>query len=550
MITQQEYRSRLEVSELLAKILELKQIPMETAYNILYDQDKLINIDETDEITNMAQAAEEFVSYINEGRDVYVYADYDVDGMTSGTIMAKFLPKVCKNKSQVYFPERSDGYGLSIAFIEKINEEYKDKLKPLLMTVDNGITKVEEVELCKKYGIPIIITDHHLPQEVLPDTIIVDQHISDLDHWAKGICGAGVAYYFCRAIERELGYNYYESSRLTYLAAIGTIADVMPLDNMVNQAIIRKGFNQIDADNIPNTLSTFIKQLTNTKINGDIVSWIIAPRLNSCSRMFDIMSSIRLFSVTQDPLEVCANVEEYNNQRQKITKEYVEIIQEEYIDDSGIALVALDHIPHGIIGILAGKLEEYSGKPSFVGVKDGTFINGSARSNTCPLDVLLCGEPSVASYGGHAAACGFAIYQEFVEEFKQALTAKILNFMPIDDGDIVVKPKQYIKLTLKDLTKESFESFNVLSYDKSGFEKPLVVIRDLTVLAIKPSGNNPLNIKYTVFDGDTKMDIWVWKLGDQGIDVGDRISLAGEIERNFMKPKLFTLKVSEIIKGG
>lgn len=550
MITQQEYRSRLKVSQLLAKILELKQIPMETAYNILYDQDKLINIDETDEIINMAQAAKEFVSYINEGRDVYVYADYDVDGMTSGTIMAKFLPKVCKNNNQVYFPERSDGYGLSIAFIEKINEEYKDKLKPLLMTVDNGITKVEEVELCKKYNIPIIITDHHLPQEVLPDTTIVDQHISDLDHWAKGICGAGVAYYFCRAVERELGYNYYESSRLTYLAAIGTIADVMPLDNMVNQAIVRKGFNQIDANNIPNTLSTFIKQLTNTKINGDIVSWTIAPRLNSCSRMFDIMSSIRLFSVTQDPLEVCANVEEYNNQRQKITKEYVEIIQEEYVDDSGIALVALDHIPHGIIGILAGKLEEYSGKPSFVGVKDGTFINGSARSNTCPLDVLLYGEPSVASYGGHAAACGFAIYQELVEEFKQALTAKILSFTPIDDSDIVVKSKQYIELTLRDLTKESFESFNILSYDKSGFEKPLVVIRDLTVLAIKPSGNNPLNIKYTIFDGDTKMDIWVWKLGDQGIDVGDRISLAGEIERNFMKPKLFTLKVSEIIKGG
>ena len=117
MITKQEYRSRLKVNELLAKILELKQIPMETAYNILYDQDKLINIDETDEIINMAQAAEEFVSYINEGRDVYVYADYDVDGMTSGTIMAKFLPKVCKNKSQVYFPERSDGYGLIIAFI-------------------------------------------------------------------------------------------------------------------------------------------------------------------------------------------------------------------------------------------------------------------------------------------------------------------------------------------------------------------------------------------------------------------------------------------------
>ena len=104
-------------------------------------------------------------------------------------------------------------------------------------------------------------------------------------------------------------------------------------------------------------------------------------------------------------------------------------------------------------------------------------------------------------------------------------------------------------MTLRDLTKESFESFNILSYDKTGFEKPLVIVKNLTVLAMKPSGNNPLNIKYTVFDGDTKMDIWVWKLGDQGIDVGDRISLAGEIERNFMKPKLFTLKVSEIIKG-
>ena len=133
MITKDKYRSHLKVDDLVAQILEFKQIPLDDAYNILYDQDKIINVDEKQEIININEAASLFVKYLKQGRDIFVYADYDVDGMTSGTIMKKFLSQF-KNYSEVYFPERSDGYGLSIKFIEEINERYKCQLKPLIMT--------------------------------------------------------------------------------------------------------------------------------------------------------------------------------------------------------------------------------------------------------------------------------------------------------------------------------------------------------------------------------------------------------------------------------
>lgn len=161
MIDKDKYRLTLKVNDLVAQILALKQIPLDVAYNILYDQDKILNIDEKEPIVNIDKAAKLLVQCFKEGRDIYVYADYDVDGMTSGTIMKKFLSKIVPTHSEVYFPERSDGYGLSIKFIEDINKKYERRIKPLIMTVDNGITKVEEVELCKKYNIPVLITDHH-----------------------------------------------------------------------------------------------------------------------------------------------------------------------------------------------------------------------------------------------------------------------------------------------------------------------------------------------------------------------------------------------------
>lgn len=553
MITKDKYRSHLKVDNLVAQILEFKQIPLDDAYNILYDQDKIINIDEKQEVININEAASLFVKYLKQGRDIFVYADYDVDGMTSGTIMKKFLSQF-KNYSEVYFPERSDGYGLSIKFIEEINERYKCQLKPLIMTVDNGITKVEEVELCNKYNIPIIITDHHLPQETLPDTIIVDQHITENNHWAKDLCGAEIAYYFCRAIERQLGYNYYFSDKLIYLAAIGAISDVMPMASIVNQAIVQKGFKQINNGNIPNTLREFIKNMGSPKMNSEFISWDLAPRLNSCARLFDIKSSIELLDISENAEDVCQNVERYNNLRKELTKEYTEIIKkkysESYDEDCAIALVALDDAPVGILGILAGKLENYSGLPSFVGIDDQKeVIHGSARSNSYPLNILLADDENVHSFGGHAAACGFSIYNDKVEEFKKSLTDKINKFVSKSVVESVrSKPDELIYLTLSDLTKETFNSFYLFAYDNVSFFKPKICIKDLTITAISTSKNNELNVKYTLFDGNKQIDFWHWGAGNLGFKQGDRVRIIGDITKNFMKPKLYTLKIDSIIK--
>lgn len=553
MISKDKYRSRLKVDDLVAQILELKQIPLDDAYNILYDQDKIINIDETNEIININEAASLFVDCLKQGRDIFVYADYDVDGMTSGTIMKRFLAQF-KNYSEVYFPERSDGYGLSIDFIEKINERYKCQLKPLVITVDNGITKVEETELCKKYNIPIIITDHHLPQKVLPDTIIVDQHITESDHWAKALCGAEVALYFCRAIERALGYNYYHTNKLIYLASIGAIADVMPMASIVNQAIVQKGFKQINEGNVPNTLRQFVKNMGSPRMNSEFVSWDLAPRLNSCARLFDIKSSIELLDISEDAEDICNNVEAYNNQRKELTKEYTDIIKkaynESYDENCNIALVALDYAPLGILGILAGKLEDYSGLPSFVGIDDQEqLIHGSARSNSYPLNVLLANDENVYSFGGHAAACGFAIYNDKVEEFKQSLTDKIneLNKHAVVES-VRSKPEELIYFTLSDLTKEAYNSFYLFAYDNVSFEKPKICIKDLTITSISISKNNGKNIKYTLFDGKKQIDFWHWGAGDLGFRQGDRVRIIGDITKNFMKPKLYTLRIDKIVK--
>ena len=534
--------NKIQENRIFKEILSLKELTEENVKQIFEDQSWIYKLPE---IPGIKKAVKEFLKHYKAGRDIYVYADYDVDGMTSGTIMKKFLETICE-KSSVYFPERVDGYGLSKVFIEDLSFRYSGKM-PLVITVDNGITKVEEADLCKQYKIPLIITDHHLPLSVLPDAVLLDPHLYEGDHWSKALCGAGVAYFFCREIENQLNLNHNITDKLIYLAAIGTVSDIMK-QTIENQAIVRKGFDQINNRNVPATLIELLKLNSIYNITSEHILWEIAPRLNACSRMGDIKQSLTLFNYNKDPLDEILKIDTLNKERKALTKEYEKKALETVINNGAIAVSILDEIPIGIVGILAGKLQDHIGLPSFVGtIHDGVY-HGSARSNYVSLKYLLEECESVISFGGHAAACGFNIDATKIETFFEEVTNRVVKFIEEygDESSQGVEYKELITITLKEINKDTFESFYSFSYDPVYFTKPTICIKDLEVVTISHSKSNYENVKYSLSDGVLQKDIWGWNTNRFGINRGDYVTLYGDISEDFMKPGRYTLNIKYI----
>ena len=533
---------KIQENRIFKEILSLKELTEENVKQIFTDQSWIYDLPE---IPGIKKAVKEFIKHYKLGRDIYVYADYDVDGMTSGTIMKKFLENICE-KSSVYFPERTDGYGLSKVFIEDLSFRYSDKM-PLVITVDNGITKVEEANLCKQYKIPLIITDHHLPQDELPNATLLDPHLYEGDHWSKALCGAGVAYFFCREIENQLNLNHKITDRLLYLVAIGTVSDIMK-QTIVNQAIVRKGFEQINQRNIPATLIELLKLNSIYNITSEHILWEIAPRLNACSRMGNIKQSLTLFNYNKDPLDEILKIDTLNKERKALTKEYEEKILQTVINNGAIAVSILDTIPIGIVGILAGKLQDHTGLPSFVGtIHDGVY-HGSARSNYISLKYLLEGNASVIGFGGHASACGFNIDATQLDLFFEETLNRITKFIEEygDQSQEQVEYNELITITLKDISKETYEAFYSFSYDPVYFTKPILCIKDLEVVAINHSKNNYENVKYSLSDGVLQKDIWGWNTNRFEVKRGDFVTIYGDIVEDFMKPGRHTLNIKYI----
>jgi len=363
---------------------------------------------------------------------VLIYGDYDVDGVTGTALLYKVLSRFGFNVL-VHIPRREDGYGLQKDVIEKAGENSVS----LILTVDCGITAVEEVKLALQNGIDVIITDHHEAPDILPLAAgILNPKVSGSGYPFQQLAGVGVAWKLVQAIYSHFGYPFenqgYELEYLD-LVALGTIADLVPLIGE-NRILVKYGLQVME-----NTKNTGLKALleecglSGKKLKAGQIAFIMAPRINAAGRMDTARLALNLLLEEnyEDALETAKLLSKENLQRQstekKILQEAEEILAQDTIPE--VIVLSSPKWHHGVIGIVASRLVEKYNRPVFMIAEEGEVGKGSARgiNGYHVLNELDRNAPLLVRYGGHKMAAGFSIEVENIGVLRKELINSILE---------------------------------------------------------------------------------------------------------------------------
>ena len=387
-------------------------------------------------LTDMQKACERIWQAIDNGETIVVFGDYDVDGVTATALLYQHLKGMGATVKCMLPSREGDGYGLSRNAIQSIH----DKGYQLIVTVDNGISAVEEAEFAAELGIDLIITDHHLPPETLPKAVaVVDPRRLDDTSPFKGLCGAGVAFKLCAALD-----GCPPEEMLDYcgdLAAVGTVADVMPLTGE-NRTLVKSGLRQLQNTDRPG-LEALLEEvgLAGRPITAENISYAIAPRINAAGRMDSAITALQLV-LCEDPdraEELAHRLNEINVKRQETELEIFKAAQvlleqqPERLEDRVMLLWGRDWHP-GVIGIVASRLVERTGRPVIVVTMDEHGeCKGSGRSvpgfnlHAC---IGSCADLLIR-YGGHAMAAGLSVREENLPELRRRLNEWAARECPV-----------------------------------------------------------------------------------------------------------------------
>ena len=387
-------------------------------------------------LTDMQKACERIWQAIDNGETIVVFGDYDVDGVTATALLYQHLKGMGATVKCMLPSREGDGYGLSRNAIQSIH----DKGYQLIVTVDNGISAVEEAEFAAELGIDLIITDHHLPPETLPKAVaVVDPRRLDDTSPFKGLCGAGVAFKLCAALD-----GCPPEEMLDYcgdLAAVGTVADVMPLTGE-NRTLVKSGLRQLQNTDRPG-LEALLEEvgLAGRPITAENISYAIAPRINAAGRMDSAVTALQLV-LCEDPdraEELAHKLNEINVKRQETELEIFKAAQvlleqqPERLEDRVMLLWGRDWHP-GVIGIVASRLVERTGRPVIVvTVDEHGACKGSGRSvpgfnlHAC---IGSCADLLIR-YGGHAMAAGLSVREENLPELRRRLNEWAARECPV-----------------------------------------------------------------------------------------------------------------------
>ena len=439
-------------------------------------------------LTDMDKAVVRIRQAIEKKERIAVFGDYDVDGVTATCLLTDFLRSQGAEDCLSYIPGRlEEGYGLNTIAIEQLHGQNVR----LIITVDCGITAVEEAQLCKVLGMDLVITDHHECKDILPDAVaVIDPHRPDGGYPHKMLCGVGVAFKLASALcaSQEAVLDAYAD-----MVALGTIADVMPLHGE-NRVFVSRGLEALRNTHRPG-LAALMEQSgcePNT-VNASSVGYMLAPRINAAGRMGQIELAVELF-LTQDVArgeELARMLCDLNRQRQivesEIYQQAIEMLPKGQIPD---AIVLADETWHqGVVGIVASRIAEECCCPAFLICLDGDHGKASSRSyggfnlfsSLSTLSDLL------ESYGGHELAAGFTIHRQQISAFREKICAMAREYYTDDtprtvlDADCVISPEL--------LTLANIDSLRQLEPCGNGCPKPVLVMENLTVERTSQVGN-------------------------------------------------------------
>ncbi|MDR3263834.1 MAG: single-stranded-DNA-specific exonuclease RecJ [Clostridiales bacterium] len=391
---------------------------------------------------DMKAAVKRIEAAIKDGERIVVYGDYDCDGVCAAAILYSYLRE--RTEAYYYIPARKDGYGLSADALDRIAENV---FPDLLITVDCGITSSAETDYCKELGIDIIITDHHTPQEILPDAPILNPKTCG---YPCELCGAGVAFKLVEALAgTETALKYID------LAAIATVGDIVPLTGE-NRAIVALGLKELSGNVKRKGLKRLFTSLKLERVTASDISFMIAPRLNAAGRMGLADRALELL-VSDDAFDIDCLIKELNSdnaERQSVLNDITADVYSKLKDypfrDKRSIIIADSKWDGGILGIACSKLAGEFNRPVVLFSENGDgIVKGSARSipGVNIYDIMAKSEYLYKAFGGHAQAAGVSMesrnLEEFIKNTEAALSEYPENlFFPsvVYDAEIAVKP--------------------------------------------------------------------------------------------------------------
>lgn len=422
------------IPSVVAQLLVARGVHDADAAKIFLDP-KLGELRDPESLPGVSQAAELIHAAVKANRRIIIYGDYDADGMTSTAILYRCLELVSANVGY-YIPNRMDeGYGLNCEAIEKLAHTGAS----MIISVDCGITSIKEAEKAKELGVDLIISDHHeLADQLPPAAAIVHPRLPGHSYPFDGLCGAGVAFKLAWAICQRASNAKKVSPRLRNyllsaigLAAIGTIADVVPLVDE-NRIIVKHGLKSLRAHPVPG-LECLMKLtgISNKReLGGEDVGFVIGPRLNAAGRLGQAQLGVELLT-TESPdraKSLAEYIHELNNSRASLERSIYlaanKQVKEQFDPDSEPALVLSGRGWHkGVIGIVAGRLAEKYHRPVVMIALDelgSTPGTGSARSvaGVNLHEALYACTEYLVTFGGHAAAAGLRIDEPHIDRFR------------------------------------------------------------------------------------------------------------------------------------
>lgn len=529
----EEIKSKYKVNQLLATILANR--------NILKEEDIRLFLNPTRNdfynpflITDMDIAVNRIIKAIENKENITIYGDYDVDGITSITVLKSFLNDIGV-ETNTYIPNRLiEGYGLNKEAIDKISKKGCN----LMITVDCGISAIEEIEYANSLGIETIITDHHEAGNEIPKAIaVIDNKRKDSKYPFRELAGVGVVFKLIQAIGITLKLK--EESYLKYLdiVCIGTISDIVPLVDE-NRVIAKLGLLLVaQTKNIG--LRSIINSSGYNKIDSNTISFGVAPRINACGRMGKAEEALELF-LSKDKNEVnelTNKLNEHNRKRQETEKAIfenaLEKIKAEHLDENKAIIVGGENWHHGVIGIVSSKITEMYFKPSILlSFEEDGIGKGSGRSipGFDLHEALMKCSDTIEKFGGHSMAVGITVKKDNLEKFKKefeqiATQSKIDEIIPIINIDA--------KVDLSDIDKEMVESLKQLEPFGEANKMPVFAFKNLKIDSIRALSEGK-HLKLTLKDNNYIINAIGFNIGYLANEyrIGDKIDVAGVLEIN------------------
>jgi len=504
------------------------------------------------DLMNMREGVDLILDTVREGGRICIYGDYDADGVTSICILHQGLSHITDNLTW-YIPSRfSEGYGVNMAAVEKLASDGVD----LIITVDCGITSVEEVEKAKELGMKVLITDHHKPGEAIPDCLVIDPKQDGEKYPNDNLAGCGVAFKILQGIQRAADLPKTVVNDALDLVGMGTVGDIVSLTDE-NRTIVKYGLRKLNEGLRPSIVA-LSKAISLDEITSENISFGLVPHINAAGRMGDAGDAVKLF-LSEDPKVIDAQVDKLiacNSERRRVQDQAYEKALSLVTGEEDIIFLKVDGVHEGIAGIAAGKLKETFNRPVILTTPTGEgILKGTGRSiDGLDIHGLLQAHGDVfLKFGGHKKACGFSMREEDFEGLKTAVEEDVKAIYARDPSIIEGRLEFEMDILPSEINIDLADELGKMEPFGEGNRAPVFLMKDVRITYHRYMGGESQHVRFTAVRDDAGVQCVLFRRAAEFaslIEGGEPLDMTGTIRSQIWNGEKRVQFIVEEIRSG